>query len=306
MTVLVALTPGERGWAALHLGAVLARSAHERIVVAAVVPTPWPPSPFLGEAEYLAHVEHAAEQALARARSQLGAGAEAEFVLQHARSVAAGLLEVIADHDADLVVLGSSSEGLLGRVGLGSVAHRVLHGTSVPVVLAPRGFPASDVRITRVTAAFGPRDGDSDLLLRARTVAESYAATLRIASFAIRPTSAFVGSIEGSADDLVVGKWAEQIGGMVSAALARSPGGSVAPAVETVIGQGYSWPEAIGAVSWANGDLLVVGSSGSTMSNFLLGSHASKIVRNSPVPVYLGRPHGSGTAPGRPVEPTPA
>ena len=306
MTVLVALTPGERGWAAVHLGAVLARSAQDRIVVAAVVPTPWPPSPFLGEAEYLTQVEHTAEQAQARARTQLGTGSEAEFVLHHARSVAAGLLELTADHHADLVVLGSSSEGLLGRVGLGSVAHRLLHGTNVPVVLAPRGFPSSDVRVTRVTAAFGPRDGGSDLLTRARSVAESYSATLRIASFAIRPTAAFVGSIEDSADDLVVGKWAEQIDGMVSAALGRAPGASAATTVETVIGQGYSWSEAIGAIPWATGDLLVVGSSSSAVSHFLLGSHASKIVRNSPVPVYLGRPHGSGTAHDHAVEPAPA
>ncbi len=288
MTVLVALTPGERGWAAFHLGAVLARSAGDRLVVAAVVPTPWPPSPFLGEAEYLSFVEKTAQQALTRARTQLDSGLEAEFTLHHARSVAAGLLELITRHDAGSVVLGSSSEGLLGRVGLGSVAHRLLHGTKVPVVLAPRGYVASESRITRVTAAFGPRDARSDLLVRSRSVAERFGATLRIVSFAVRPAAALVGSIEDSADDLVVEQWAAQIETMVAGALAGEPAGSVATTAETVVGQGYSWSEAIGAINWNAGDLLVVGSSSSAMSSFLLGSHASKIVRNSPVPVYLG------------------
>jgi len=39
-------------------------------------------------------------------------------------------MELAADHDADLVVVGSSSSGLLGRVALGSVACHEL-GTTV-------------------------------------------------------------------------------------------------------------------------------------------------------------------------------
>jgi nucleotide-binding universal stress UspA family protein len=57
--------------------------------------------------------------------------------------------------------------------------------------------------------------------------------------------------------------------------------------VESLVGQGSSWADAVAAVPWAAGDVLVVGSSSSAISSFLLGSHASKIVRNSPVPVYL-------------------
>ena len=286
MTVLVALTPGERGSAALHLGTLLARSAGDPVVVAAVVPTPWPPSPFPGEAEYLAHAERAAEQALARARSQLGADLRAELVVQHGRSVAAGLLEVTVAHRADLVVLGSSSDGLLGRVGLGAVAHRLLHSTEVPVVLAPRGFTADGVRVQRVTAAFGPRDGESDLVLRALQVADRFGASLRVASFAVRPLGALAGGVEASAEDLVVARWSAQVASLVRASLGEQAG-SVATQVETVVGSGNTWAEAVGDVAWSAGDLLVVGASSSAISSILLGSHASKVVRSSPVPVYL-------------------
>jgi nucleotide-binding universal stress UspA family protein len=287
VTVLVALTPGERGTAALHLGNLLARSAGDSLVVAAVVPTPWPPSPFPGEAEYLQQAERSAEQALARARAQLGGGLPAEFVVQHGRSVAAGLLEVTIEHRADLVVLGSSSDGLLGRVGLGAVAHRLLHSTDVPVVLAPRGFTADGIRVRRVTAAFGPRDAESDLVRRALRVADGLGATLRVATFAVRPPTGLSGTIEESADDLVVARWSTQVAAMVTASLGEEAAGAVATRMETVVGQGNTWAEAVGAVPWAAGDLLVVGTSSSAISSFLLGSHAAKVVRSSPVPVYL-------------------
>lgn len=287
MTVLVALTPRERGTAALHLGTMMARSAGERVLVATVVPTPWPPSAFPGEAEYLRYAEQTAEQALARARGSLGPELAADLVVHHARSVSAGLLELAGQRDVSLVVLGSSSAGLLGRVGLSGVAERILHSTHVPVMLAPRGFSAAGTRVTRVTVAFGPSDERSDLLRRATGLAESLGAGLRVASFASRPVSGFTRSIEGSAEDLVVHQWARQLQTMIGNALPSGGDGAVATEVEAVVGQGDSWGEAISAVPWAAGDLLVVGASSSAISSFLLGSHASKIVRNSPVPVYL-------------------
>ena len=286
MTVLVALTPGERGTAALHLGTMMARSAGEQVVVATVVPTPWPPSPFPGEAEYLRYAEQTAEQALARARAQLGGELVADFLVQHARSVSAGLLELASSRGVSLVALGSSAAGLLGRVGLSGVAERILHSTHVPVVLAPRGFSAAGTRVSRVTVAFGPSDERSDLLRRSAGLAESLGAGLRVASFASRPVGGYGGSIEGSAEDLVVHQWARQLQTMIEAALPAGEG-ALATQVETVVGQGGSWGDAIGAVPWSVGDVLTVGASSSAISSFLLGSHASKIVRNSPVPVYL-------------------
>ncbi|MFL6064341.1 MAG: universal stress protein [Friedmanniella sp.] len=288
MTVMVALTPDERGTAALHLGTMMARSGRRPVLVATVVPTPWPPSSLPGEAEYLQYAERCAEQALTLARSRLGDELVADFVVQHARSVSSGLLELAAQRQVSLVVLGSSAAGLLGRVGLSGVAERILHSTHVPVMLAPRGFSASGTRVTRVTAAFGPSDARSDLLAGAAALADSLGATLRVASFSARPVTAFAGGIEQNAEDLVVHQWARQLGAMIDAALPASAGdGALATRVESLVGQGSSWADAVAAVPWAAGDVLVVGSSSSAISSFLLGSHASKIVRNSPVPVYL-------------------
>ena len=65
--------------------------------------------------------------------------------------------------------------------------------------------------------------------------------------------------------------------------------------VETVIGRGASWAEAIEDVGWAEGDVLVVGSSElGPVAQVFLGSRATKILRHSPVPVVWSSPPRAG------------
>lgn len=63
-----------------------------------------------------------------------------------------------------------------------------------------------------------------------------------------------------------------------SAAAQRNP--------DVVIGQGDDWEEALDNIDWEPGDLLVIGSSqAGPISRVFLGSRATKIIRNTPVPV---------------------
>ena len=55
MTYIVGYAPDERGKAALHLAAMLARSSGQDLVVCSVVPRPWFPSMAKVDAEYHAH-----------------------------------------------------------------------------------------------------------------------------------------------------------------------------------------------------------------------------------------------------------
>ena len=64
-------------------------------------------------------------------------------------------MELVDQHGADVVVVGSSSSGLLGRIALGSVTERLVHTSKVPVALAPRGYPPSPVPLQRLTVAYG-------------------------------------------------------------------------------------------------------------------------------------------------------
>ena len=280
MTTVAGLTPGEHGHAALHLGAMVARSNGDDLAVVVVVPTPWPPNPYRADVEYLAVQEEQARQALARAAEIAGPDLSVRCRLHRARSVSSGLLEVVAEESASSVVLGSANSGLLGRVALGGITERILHSSEVPVTLAPAGFRAApDARVARVTVAYGRADRDSDLLGTARSVADRVGATLRVACFAVRPQASRGGSVEPGAEDLVVAEWRRA----VVAEIADTAGAGL----ETIVGQGGSWGEAVAGVSWAEGDVLAVGASSSPVSRFFLGSHASKILRHAPVPVTL-------------------
>ena len=57
---------------------------------------------------------------------------------------------------------------------------------------------------------------------------------------------------------------------------------------ELVVGRGETWEQALEDVEWADGDVLVVGSSSvGPLARVFLGSRAAKIVRHSPVPVVV-------------------
>lgn len=284
MTILVGLAPGERGYAAARLGVVLANAWGEDLLIAAVMPTPWPASP--QDEEFQVTQEHLAKLALDRARDVVPAGIPASYVVHAARSVATGLTEIVQQRQTSLVVLGSSARGVLGLVSLGGVAERILHSLETPVCIAPSGFDSHPTaRLTRVTVGFGRADHDSGLLDAAAIRADKAGLRLRVACFAARPATAESGSIEKSAEALVVEEWADQLRSDIAKSLTSV--GFDPARVETVIGQGATLGDAVSTVDWDPGDLLVIGASTSTVSRFFLGSHASKIVRSSPVPVLV-------------------
>ena len=52
--------------------------------------------------------------------------------------------------------------------------------------------------------------------------------------------------------------------------------------------KGADWGAAVASVDWADGDVLVLGSSSThRLAQVFLGSSASKIVRHAPVPVVI-------------------
>lgn len=295
MTIVVGLAPGNKGLAALHLAAVLSRSRVENLVVATIVKAPWPPDPNQSDREYLAYQERVAQTSLDHARSYLGTGPlEVRYVVARASSVAAGLLELTLAQPTSMVVLGSSSAGTLGRVMLGGVAERILHGAEVPVAVAPRGYLGGPLtEVARMSVAFGRADHDSPLLLRAAGAAREFSTSLRVVCFAVRPRAAVNEAVEIGAEQAVVDQWQARIEHDVAAAASAldpaddSGRATLLNKVEVVLGQGTTWDAALHDVDWGAGDVLVVGTSSGPFSRFFLGSHAAKIVRNSPVPVVL-------------------
>jgi nucleotide-binding universal stress UspA family protein len=67
-----------------------------------------------------------------------GVSAEGEIREANFGHIAGAILHAAQDHDARMVVLGSSSRSDLPRVLLGSVANRLLHMATRPVLIVPR------------------------------------------------------------------------------------------------------------------------------------------------------------------------
>jgi nucleotide-binding universal stress UspA family protein len=288
MTLIVAYAPDERGKTALHLASMLARSIGDELVICSVIPAPWVPGMARIDAEYRKELDEIADQALELARKNLPGDVSARFERHSARSAPAGLLEIAKQYDAYMIVVGTSSAGLFGHISLGSVTSRLLHSSPVAVALAPRGFRSQPgAKVKRVTAAY---DGSaSGLLLAAARVAARVGASLRIASFAVWSRPAYTTRLGTDSEDLVLQEWITDLEKSAHAALEQVEELAKVPRqVETVVGHGESWEEAIDDVGWDDDDVLVVGSSAvGPIAQVFLGSRGSKILRSSPVPVVV-------------------
>jgi nucleotide-binding universal stress UspA family protein len=278
VTLVVGFAPDGRARGVLHAAAMFARSSGDDIVVCAVIPSPWPPSPARVDAEWRAEVERVAHEALDRASERLPDDIPARYVVHHARSAPAGLLELAEQHDASIIVTGP----------MGSTSGRLLYTSPIPVAVTPRGFRTRpDARVVRVTAAFA--GADDDLVVAAAGVAARVGASLRVGSFAVHARPPYTSGVGRSADDAMVAEW---VGHVESAARSKLDAvghlASAPRALEAVVGHGETWEEALEDIEWEDGDVLVVGSSSAgPLARVFLGSRATKIVRHSPVPAVV-------------------
>jgi len=288
MTIIAAISASRQGTAPLHLAAQIARSTGDKVVAAAVVERPWPPRADPVEDEYLGYVTSQARQSLERMVGKLPAELDTWVVVHQSTSVPTGLTDLAAEIGAELVVVGSSSFGLLGRVALGSVTERLVHTAAVPVAIAPRGYPLGPDPIRRLTAAYGGEADINGLIPAAAELATQWPVQLRIVSFMVRPVRMFGGSIESSAEDLVIQQWSRRTFDDIAKQLNAVRDRISVPDVDVVVGAGHDWREAVEDVPWEAGDMLLLGSGAAGQAaRVFLGSAASKILRHAPVPVMI-------------------
>jgi nucleotide-binding universal stress UspA family protein len=295
MTVIAGFSFSRQGAAPLNLATQLARTTGEKIIAAVVVERAIPAGVDPIEDEYRGYLAARATASLEQVVNQISGDFNISVTVHHATSVPNGLMELADEYRADLVVVGSSSSGLLGRVALGTVTERLVYTSQVPVAIAPRGYPSSPVPVQRLTAAYR---GDADavgLISTSAEMAKQWGARLRIASFTVRPFTMFGGSIERSAEELVVQQWTHRT---MEAAIKQLDDARTRvsnPDVDVVIGTGNEWREAVDDIAWEPGDVLLLGSGAAgPLAQVFLGTAASKILRHAPVPVMiLPRQHTS-------------
>jgi len=288
MTIIAGFSSSRQGVAPLNLATQLARTSGEKIIAAVVVERPLPAGVDPLEDEYRGYVAAQATASLERVVAQISGDFDISVVTHHATSVPNGLMELVAEHSADLVVVGSSSSGLLGRIALGTVTERLVYTSKVPVAIAPRGYPSSPAPVRRLTAAYRDGADAAELIATSAELAKEWGARLRIASFTVRPFTMFGGSIERSAEELVVQQWARRTTDAVIKQLDDVRTTVAVPDVDVVIGTGNEWREAVDDIAWEPGDVLVLGSGAAgPLAQVFLGTAASKILRHAPVPVMI-------------------
>jgi nucleotide-binding universal stress UspA family protein len=288
MTIIAGFSSSRQGSAPLNLAAQLARTTGEKIIAAVVVERALPAGVDPIEDEYRGFLASRAGAALEQVVEQVRGDLDISTTVHHSSSISQGLMELAGQHGADVVVVGSSSSGLLGRIALGSVTARLVHTSKVPVALAPRGYPSSPVPLQRLTVAYGGAADAVGLIATSAELAKQWKVQLRIASFTVPPLTMFGGSIQRSAEELVVQQWTSRTVEAAAKQLGEARAEASISDVDVVIGTGADWRAAVDDIAWETGDVLLLGSGAAgPMAQVFLGTAASKILRHAPVPVMI-------------------
>ncbi len=290
MTVVVGYLAGKCGPAPLNLAAEVAGALNTSLVVVTVVPRPWStPSMARVDAEYQAWATTLATQSKTEAIEHFASakvGLDISYRQVSAGTSGDGLVEVAEELDAEALVVGSSSDGALGQVVLGTTTDWLLHSSPVPVAISPRGYRgARGHKLTRLTCAYSGSANSVRVVERVAEITADRPLAMRVISFAIRGRTMFPPEVGLRAEDSILEAWATDLRALL--AKLRSDG-VVTGDVELQVITGNGWDQVLDNTEWDDGELLVLGTTGRRgIKGVFLGSHGAKIIRYSPVPVLV-------------------
>jgi nucleotide-binding universal stress UspA family protein len=138
--------------------------------------------------------EEASEQLLEDERA--AAGVEAELLSVTASTPGAGLHKKAEAMGADLIVVGSSSRGLLGRAMIGDDTRAALNGAPCAVAIAARGYAEHPLPLARIGVAYNGSPEAGTALAAAREVAAPDRAEIYALEVVSIPTYAFTGLVQ--------------------------------------------------------------------------------------------------------------
>jgi nucleotide-binding universal stress UspA family protein len=202
------------------------------------------------------------------------AGVQAALRWRESSSVGRGLHELCEVIEPDLLVVGSSRHGLLGRVLLGDDTHAALNGAPCAMAIAPAGYAERPGEIRQIGVAYDESPESEHALTVARTLAARHGAKLSALEVVSLPTYAFVGGpapIDGAIEALV-GDARERLA-TLEGAKSHAVYGNAAEEL---------------AVYSASLDLLIVGSRGyGPMGRLVHGSTSQQLARTARCPLLV-------------------
>jgi nucleotide-binding universal stress UspA family protein len=163
----------------------------------------------------VADEREASHELLEREREQ--AEVEAELVSFIAPSPGRGLHDLAEERGADLLVVGSSSRGVLGRAMLGDDTRASLNGAPCAVAIAARGYAEHPQPLARVGVGYDDSQESRTALAAAREVAAQHRAKLLALEVVSVPTYSFTGLAPpalGETIDVLVTEAKERMGAL--------------------------------------------------------------------------------------------
>lgn len=290
MSVAVGYLAGKGGRSPLYLAVEAATTLKTSLTVVTVVPRPWmTPSIARIDAEYAQYAEQLAADSATEAQKcldSIGSGVKVDFHKVAHRSASGGLAEAVEELGSELLVLGSAADGRLGQMVVGSTSDRLLHSSSVPMVISPRGYRGSKAGgLSRLTCGYPGTPECVSVVERVAALAERLDVPMRVITFAVRGRTMYPSQVGLHIEDSIL----EATAGQAREALVElKKAGVVGDAVTLQVATGNGWDQAIDGADWQDGELLALGTKPSSgIARVFLGSRGSKILRHSPVPVLV-------------------
>jgi nucleotide-binding universal stress UspA family protein len=283
--IVIGFDGSDSGEDALALGLLLARSTGAVPLVAVVHAEEYPIGVGRVDAEWVAYLHEQAEATLGRARRLVGEDAETEFREVSAPSESRGLHDLAEEERAELVVVGSSHRGPLGRTYPGGTGDRLLQGSSCPVAVAPRGLRESPPeRLATIAVAYLATPEAGHALEVAVALAERVGARLLLVSVMPRPGEVRLPVIGRDAEAAFVASSREAFRQALDDGLARV-GNRVEAAAELLEG---GVVDTLATLDPRDADLLVCGSRAyGPLRRVLLGGVSSPLLRRAALPLLV-------------------
>ena len=182
-TILIGADASERSEDAIALARTLGERSGARLVLAAAVPCT--PVGLVGGSAVVVLVQEVVKETEARLEATAATLREAGYDVDCVTRgfISAGqLLQTVSEERAvDLIVVGSTQTGRIGRVFPGSTAERLLHGAPCPVAVAPVGYRDIDHHPLRwIGVAFDGTDEARSALRAGVALARRHGAQLDV------------------------------------------------------------------------------------------------------------------------------
>lgn len=287
--IVIGANPDDAGSDALALGSLLCRALDAEPVLVHVHPAAFNfPGPGNVDAEWSAYLHGEAEKVLAIAGQEMVSDygwSDVRTVVAAHRSSGQGLAEVASAENADMVVIGSAPGARPGVFQIGSTADKLLHGSPVPVAVAPSGYrrDAPD-RIGKVVVGFRNTPESVQALGKGAEIAETAGVPLLVLTILIRHR-VYGSKLGPSAEDTLLAGLKEDAEAAQLSAL-RDLG--MTEEVERVTAVADSPLSALQRLEWTGDELLVVASArGGPVRRVFLGDMTYKLLRATPVPAVV-------------------